>query len=624
MPPTIQKVSVFTKGVHNKLNDEVIPQDAASESLNWNTNNGEIELIHGKQTIGGSGAAGKNYAEHTGFKVDGTEVRFRKVNGTIQAKYLLDTSWTDVITGLTVNADYTCSNYQSNAGAAVYFFGIDGIYKVMTADPFSFTSLYDPLKNHKGYGFIDKSSSFMWNVSSDKASLYRSYVDEQIYSTVSAEAIGSSGSLNYPGTLAFKAGGATRTAFGLVVRATVASGTETFTDNNNGVLTSNLGGTGTVNYTTGAYNLTFNSATTGNVTADYSYEDSNNNGVTDFTQSTPRLAGEGLVIPQKNQIISVIPLAGSYFSLQSFSSYKVTIDADDLGYTNGIFRSDIGVQSLRSAVGTGQGIIFINTANPSRPMMQKLTQNPLGDNFDVKPLFPQFAFENYLYDDALLDTWDQFIILGCKQHSSDENDRLLLCNVLNNTVDVTYYGIRTSTKVRGTLNGGDPLSQTTYELFSGFDDNGIKIENFWNSKGETYGNDVLKKVRKMRFKGKIDPDQIIEVYVAPDDGDFQLVGTILGSGDYVDYTSSFAIGTVVIGGGIIGGGDTVNVYGFYMEIKVNIPKFRKRKLKFVAKGFGFCSIEQITDFDIWSYEDKMPSKYRSKQNVSLDGETNQP
>lgn len=52
----------------------------------------------------------------------------------------------------------------------------------------------------------------------------------------------------------------------------VTDNTETFTDNGSGVLTGDLGGTGTVNYTTGAIAVTFNTAPTSGQNIYLSYE----------------------------------------------------------------------------------------------------------------------------------------------------------------------------------------------------------------------------------------------------------------------------------------------------------------------------------------------------------------
>lgn len=605
-----QTIRGFTSGVHNKLQDELIPRDAASDSMNWVTNDGSIHIAPGRALDGAAGASGKIWGEHVGYRVDGTPVRFRKAGTKIQAK--VSGTWTDVITGLTETADYTFANYSSLAGAFVYIFGPDGLYKICTANPTSFASLYNAAKNFKGYGIIDKGRTFLWGRKEDPTGLYGSYIDGQdgtVYTTVTGEATAS-----LSGTLAFKAGGATRTCFG--VKITV--GSEVFTDNYNGVLTGSAGGTGTINYMTGAYTV----SVAGAGTAEYQWEDSNAKGVTDFTKSGTRLAGEGFVVRQDiggDAIKLVIPLEGEYFSQKASSVYRFALDATDLNPVNEVYRTDVGITTLRSATATSQGIVFMNTANPSEPRLEVLQRNPLGDNFTVTPLFPHFEFKKYDMSDVAIDTWDRFIVISCKE-DSDDNNRLLLCDPKTGTVDVTYYGVRSFAKAGSVLYGGDSVSQTSYELMSGIDDLGIAIENSWEGNGETFGSDVLKAVKRRRIKGLIDPNQTLEVYEAYDDGDFTLIGTILGSGDYVDYTASYALGTVAVGEyGAIGGGATPVAYSFFAEIKVRGRKFRKRKVRFVAKGIGFVSVSQYTDFDIWTYQDKMPVKYRLKQNVSLTG-----
>jgi hypothetical protein len=168
---------------------------------------------------------------------------------------------------------------------------------------------------------------------------------------------------------------------------------------------------------------------------------------------------------------------------------------------------------------------------------------------------------------------------------------------------------------------GDPNAMTSYEMFTGFDDMGLNVTNEWISKGDKYDTDALKRTKKYRFRGLISPDQSISVYISTDNGDFQQIGTILGSGDYVDYNSTTAIGTSFIGGEPVGGDDQTTIYQFLMEIKVRIPKFRKRTLRFIANGIGYVAMQEMTDFDIWMYTERLPKQYRIKQNVSLDGAT---
>lgn len=614
----------FGSGTHNLLSDELIPNDAASDSIGWLTRDGKIELMYGRQAQGAEGDSGKVWAVHTGYKTDGTSVFFRKIwDGTEgKVQYLNGSTWTDVITGLP-NSDVTFTNYASLSGNYVYLGGPeDGLFKIVTANPGSYADIYNSAKNFKGYFFIDKGRSIMWNTSTDSSGLYGSYVDAQdsdVYTTVSAEAIGALGSTNYTGTLAFKAGGSTRTCFGV----TFTDGTTTLTVDYTGSVNADSDGTGTVNFMTGEYDVTFDATTVGAVTATYQWEDSNANGVTDFSKSATRLAGEGFVVRQDaggDAIKVVIPYDGSYFSFKENSVYQFTPDNADTNPTNELIRTDVGVETLRSAVGTSVGIMYLNTGNPSRPMLNILQRNPVGDNFITAPYFPQFKFQKYGYSQVAIESWDKYVVVACTEDSAN-NNRLLMCDMQEKTVDVAPYGASCFNKDAGFLYTGDPISQTCYETFTGFDDMGLRVTNYWESKADLLSSKSLKKVKHYIFRGQIDPSQEIKVSVEVDSGGYQHVGTILGSGDYVDYNSSYALGTTLVGQGTIGGDDEATVYEFLMKIKVRLPKFRNRKVKLEALKYGYCAIQQMTDFDIWEYEDKLPKKYRTKQNVSLDGAT---
>ncbi len=612
-------INAFTTGTHNLVSDELIPKDAASGSLGWLTRDGKIELMYGRQAQGAIGVAGSILGEHTAYRVDGTSVRFRKTTdgSTGKIQYLSGSTWTDVITGLGTGP-VTFSNYASLAGNALYITDpTDGLYKIMVANPGSFSNVYLSTKNFKGYSFIDKGRMIMWGVTKDTTGLYGSYIDGQdstVYTSVAAEALADVAT----GTLAFKAGGARRTCFG--VQITDTSSGEVFTDNYNGVLTGSLGSTGTINYTSGVFTI---SGQSGAGTANYQWEDSAAKGVTDFSKSATRLAGEGFIVRQDqggDAIKVVMPFDGAYFSLKTRSVYQFTPDVEDVNPRNELIRSDIGIENKTAAIPTSVGIVFLNTGNPTRPMLNIIQRNPVGDNFITTPLFSQFKFIDYVYDDVVLESWDKYVLMSCR-YDSLKNNRTVFFDMVDKTVDVAPYGGSAFTKDGGFLYMGDPNAQTSYEMFTGFDDMGLAITNEWVSAADKYGMDALKKTKKYRFRGLISPDQSIEVYISLENGDFQLIGTILGSGDYVDYNSTTAIGTSFIGSETVGGDDQTAVYQFLMEIKVRLPKFRKRKIKFIAGGLGYVAMQEITDFDIWEYEDKLPKQYRLKQNVSLDGET---
>jgi len=441
-----------------------------------------------------------------------------------------------------------------------------------------------------------------------------------------------------------KAGGTTRNCFG--VQITITAGGEVYKDNFNGILTGSLGGTGTIVYATGVYTL----SNPGVGTANYQWENSNALGLTDFTHTATRLAGEGFVVSQDNggdPIMSVlIGQDGAYYSLKQQSAYRFLMDETDLLPSNTVYYQNMGLPSKNAAVSTQKGIIFINASNPDKPEMTILQRNTIGNdpenvgaNIIPVVLFKGFKFSNYDFSDSFFDTYERYVIVSCKQQGSANNDRILLLNIEAGTVDISPYNARMfCTDLTANLFIGSPLSQSSYQIFNGFDDDGDAIQAYWISGSSKYGElkksrsvkwefiqESLKKFRRLRIKGLIDPNQSISVYVSYDDADFQLTGVILGSGSYVDYTNPQAVGSNFIGQTQIGGDDITNAYPYFVEIKFyHQPKFRKRALKFIPTGIGYFDFAFISDFDIEVFESRMPKRFRQKQGVSLAGAVNQP
>ncbi len=606
-------INQYISGVHNLIDNENIPRDAAQDSSGWFTQDGSIRLCAGRTLVGSEGTAGSVQGQHFGYKNDGTTVQYRKINTKIQ--YYNGSTWTDVVTGLTSGNQYVFTNYSSLAGNFTIAWGLDGIYKMHNANPGSYSSMYSSTVNYKFAGaLIDKGRTFAWGQIKDKTGIYLSKIDTQkvgtVYTAVTGEA-----TTSLTGTLAFKAAGATRNCFGVTITIT-ASG-QVFTDNYDGTLTGSLGGTGTINYTTGAYTL----SASGVGTAAYTWEDSNNGGVTDFRFSSPRVAGEGDILRQDeggDAILTVkVGLDGAYYSLKSQSVYRLELDAADVSADNQVFRREIGVPYFRAATNTQQGIVFINTANLERPELTILQQNPLGGNIEPVILFPHFNFGNYNYNTAVLNTYGQFIVMACT--TDVINDTLLLMDKSKNTVDIIPYPASTLAKDSTNLYAGSPYTESIYQLFTGVDDDGGIIDNFWIGKGDTYESEALKKYRRLRFKGLIDPSQYCEIYLSYDDDGFQLIGTIRGDASYVDYSNPQTIGSSMIGETPIGGEEGTVAYPYFLELKVKVPKFRKRTIKYIAKGYGWISVDTQIDKDILVYEARIPKKYRQKQNVNLAG-----
>ena len=437
------ELKIFNKGVHNLLDKEIIPKEALSNSKNWYTQDGRLKTVSGRTPVGAEGTIGAIYGEIFGYRVDGTTVHWRKAGTKIQ--YLNGSTWTDVVTGLTSTADYSFFNYNSLAGAFTYAFGVDGIYKFNNANPGSFCSMYDSTKNFKGKAITYGGRTILWDLAKDKTGLYGSYIDAQnstVYTQVTGEATVSLG-----GTLAFKAGGATRNCFN--VQITLTGTGEVYTDNYNGVLTGSLGGTGTINYITGTYTVT----NAGVGTVNYQWEDSNVKGLTDFTKSATRLAGEGFQFPQEqggDPILNVlIGLDDAIYSMKSSSTYRLFLDADDITADNQVYRKELGVPSYRASTSIQTGIVFMNTANIEKPEMTILVRNPIGGNVEPLVMFSQFKFANYDYTDCTIDNYERYILVACRQLGSSFNDVILLCNQEENTVDIIHYQARTFVKSSG-------------------------------------------------------------------------------------------------------------------------------------------------------------------------------
>lgn len=608
------------------MDPENIPKDAAQDSQNFITMDGRAVLSYGRELLGATGVLGGTTGFHKSYKEDGSALFFCKKGTAIQ--YWDGSAWQNSITGLNADDEYTFANYSSLSGLSTFVNGPAGFYKIMNANPGSPINIYSAAKNFYGYILIDKGRMLLWNRARDKTGLYGSWIDRQdstVYTTVTNEAIGAMGSTVYSGTLTFKAGSSLRNCFGVSFDANTGAGVETFTDNYDGTLTSDKGGSGTINYATGAYSITFNAVTTGAVTSDYQWENATVKGVADFSKSSTRVAGEGFQFPQDeggDPILNVlIGQDGSYYSLKSNSTYILSIDADDAGATNEVYRKEMGLPYFRAAFSTNKGIFFINTVNPTKPEMTILQRDKLGNTIEPRILFPHFKFSNYVYDHASFASYDRWVVVFCRTADSTTNNKWLLCDIARNTVDIMNFSGNMAIQDEGILYVADSITTSVYASLTGYDDLGNSIDAYWTGKDETMGSEYLKKTRRLRFKGRIDPDQSIGVYISTDDQGFSKVGTIWGGASYVNYADLQAIGNNLVGESQIGGDDISNAYGYFMEMKFRVGKFRKITVQLVNEGIGYFDFDTIVFWDNLFYENRMPKASRQKQDVSLNGQS---
>jgi hypothetical protein len=372
----------------------------------WEDTGGDLCFYILEESLVEGGVTG----HHVAYKVNGDPVFFRKAGSAVQYydtnadmyveifSTYLDAQGEDA--DLDPNEPISFADSTSLSGNFVFIGGINGLWKVSVANPQSFADMYNEAKNFKGFILIDRSRMLLWGRQDDPTGLYGSNIDPQdgtVYTTVTGESGGSAGNTEYSGVLAFKAAGAKRTCFGVIITADYDDGgttkTETFTDDFSGNLSSDQGGTGTIDYMTGLWSVTFANTTTTDPSIDYQWEDSTAGGVADFTKSSPRTAGEGFIFRQDkggDAIKFVYVQEGKYISIKERSSYELTLGDDDETASNIPFRDDIGLPYWQAGVASINGVIFMNTANLDRPVLttlQRITTSSILEPVNIADQF---------------------------------------------------------------------------------------------------------------------------------------------------------------------------------------------------------------------------------------------
>lgn len=610
------QIKNFDKGLITNIEDFSIPEAAASSSLNWLTLGDKIELSGGYTIIGTEQTGtGKVTGLLIGEKVDGTLMPVRSRGQKLEYYTTASADWTEIgsnkLGAAADGEDVAMSNYVSLAGYQMWISSPNSsLYKMHLANPADIKDVYSSAKNYKGYLKIQNSRNHMWNRVLNRNYIYGSYKDLQnstVYTAVSAEAVGASGSTTYSGTLAEATG--FRTVFGV----TITDGTTTLTDDKNGAFTGS--GTGTINYSTGAYSVTFNSVTVGSVTASYSYEDSTVHGLADFTFSATRTASQGFFLPQPTggDLKNMLFYKTNAYCLHASNAYLFYISDDDVTtVTNTVFRVNIGMQNWRAAVETGDGIWYIDSTNPSKPVFKLLTLEQYSDQ--VAPVEKSFNVDlsGYDFSDGAAFEWDNYILFFGKVNGAAANNRMFAYHKIWKSFDVLDYYGRVAVDYNGELWVGDSATNNVYKAFSGFTANGSVVENYWEGKLSQLEVDELKKYKRFTISGNIGPAQILKISASYDGADFVELGRVLGTGDYVDTDTAANIGSTAVGSTEIGGGTSgIDAYRYVRELRVRSERFDKVKLRIEALDAGYASVTEINFYDIKTYGQKNLLRYRS-------------
>jgi len=608
----------FNRGLITRVEAKSIGDGSASDILNWLPLGDKIELRRGMLLIGSEQTgSGKVTGLHTTRTVNNVEITYRTRGKKIEYYDTTTEDWIEVGTNQLGDdadgEDVSFTDYTTNHGYQMWLCSPNSsLYKIMTANPGSITDMYNSTKNYKGKIQIILNRMFLWNRNKDKAAVYGSHIDELNNTTVTAENVGTGDGTTktFSETLDFKAGGSRRTCFGI----TATDGTETFTDNYDGTLTGSLGGSGTINYTTGAISLTFNTAPANlqAITSDYQWEDSTDGGVADFSFSATRLAGEGILFRQDvgGNMQNIFTYADIQYCIHQFKTWRLNITVDDTDATNRVYRELAGIPNWRAAIATGDGVYFIDDSDISDPRFRVLQVEAGGESVIPVDISVNLDLGDYRFDQGAVCEFSDYLIFACRTTSNTINDRLFVYNKVWKNYTILDYRVNCFAVNNGELWAGDSGTDNVYKLFSGVDDDDSNVDNLFTSDLGNLDAERLKKVKRLILQGEIQVDQSYDVYLSFDNSTFINVGTVDGDGSYVDKSNPVTVGTNTVGTKTVGGGDVLTAYNYEKEIKIRTDKFEKVKIKFVATKLGYVSISKINYKDIRLKEQRVASKYR--------------
>lgn len=415
----------------------------------------------------------------------------------------------------------------------------------------------------------------------------------------------------------------------------VTDGIELFIDDRSGHLVGSLGGTGTIEYVTGNYSVTFITAPANlrEITASFYQEDPTDDGILDFNIdiSDPTNASAQIFRQDDGggKAQAVWPYQGVEYCFHVLRSWNLAIGqgTDKAGdpattFNNQPYYEQIGIPSARAVFPTGDGILFLNNSNPANPTVSILQIPPGSTNLTVVPtsISDDLDLTGFGYDECVMWRFGDFDIMSCADRIDgilqDFNGVTFVRNNISGQWDKLDYYINCAEIFQGTFVAGDSLSPNIFTLFSGFDDDGAVIANYRKMGYTDLEIQGLKKVNYLNLQGLIQPGQKLEVYISLDNGEYQLVYTILGNGPYVS-NKIVAVGTETIGTNVVGGGlgstagsSQIFANEYELDIPIHTDLFEYISFMVRAIDIGYVSVNRAEYKDIrfkrrrlLSYED---------------------
>ena len=295
---------------------------------------------------------------------------------------------------------------------------------------------------------------------------------------------------------------------------------EIFNDNNDGTLTSTLGGTGTINYATGTISVSFNTApiASQSLIVNYLWEDSTSQGICDFSfTSSNRTTGQGDYFAQKDgggDFMNLYAIGDDLICLHRLKSWDLVLTADDTKATNMPYRDKVNIPYWRAGDETDDGILALFIGDKNYPKLAILSFGQYTTNIVPSILSDDIDLTGYGTDYPVVKRWGDYDIL-CLQNQTNGvndpgNDVMFIRNIKSGFFDKLDFPASVLDSYQGGLIAGDPASNNVFQLFSGYDDDGQIINNYWISNIDDLGSDGTKKYTLFIIEGYISKDQTIQ------------------------------------------------------------------------------------------------------------------
>jgi len=622
MPHRQHKISDFNLGWVNAFSETKIKDGAASDVLAWLCLDDRIKLSGGFQQVGTDTPTAATRNLFAATKPDGTKVIWKK-NGAKLFSKDGTAAWVEVgsdLFGASAASDI-CSFvlWESFNGSWVWISSPNSsLWKIPVANPASVVAY--PSAGFKGYLALIKSRLWVWSWpttggSPDLTGFQGSYqppadIGDAHYTDVVAESIGTGtgAQTTFTDTLNFKAGGATRNCFSV----SATDGVETFADTGSGTLTGSAGGTGTINYATGAISVTFAAAPANlaAITSSYTWENEASEGLADFSVLSTT-AGDGkahyLSQPTGGAMKQAYEFNGQAYCVHERAVWRITFDEYGDPTTNLVFRSGSGTSKVLGAVPTSDGIYFLDDSDPDKPNIRVITLDLKNQSEVICPSVSDSHLDLTGWSLNAMGKYNDRIVVAATD--PDGVARTLALERRLGSWSKHPYPATCFTQYGDDLIHGDSAGYA-WTTFDGTDADDFTPDNNWTSGQSELGYSGLKRVKALWLGGSISASQEVTVEVANDDGDYATLGTLSGDGSYVTGETSGSIGADQIGEVELGASDGDRLRPFRVAFPYTPDRFATSKVRLTATGAGDIEIQDIVHHGVKYHGKRLPTKFR--------------